>query len=358
MTRNPYGWKPQGLWLVVVFAGLCFLQGATCLWAQKEQVADRDSEQLCGVVRVSWHLIETIAEEQVATEIPFQSPLSRGRVSGNVVSQIDLTIERCDESSTTSDENAVFFVKVAGKAKGNFSAIAGPFGISGPITVDFEAAQEVTFDGRLFAVSDARVKATVTTRVRTIRGRRNGPLGRAIAYVARPIVEREVANTKMEASRMASEYISDYVNQFTTELTSRLNKVTPIEESLFRLYPKMAEWRIRIKPDDDYLDVRYAPPGSDPLQLPQAPHGNAGVEIWIRTTAAEAKFLERVGNWKQLQSLMAEYLPDEGSEARKLTSGTTVRSFGPWFALLIGELHPDSLAEPKIASTRSPVPSP
>jgi hypothetical protein len=144
---------------------------------------------------------------------------------------------------------------------------------------------------------------------------------------------------------MAREQVADFMKQSSAELVTTLNEVTPVEESLFRLYPEMASWQVRISTDDDYLEVCYSSPGERCVQLPQPRYAKAGIEMWIRTTAEEAKFLERLGQWKQAQSLLAEYLPKEGSEAGKLTSDTMARSFGPWFALLIGRLSTDSIAE-------------
>ena len=357
MNPERYRWKLQELWVIVFCTAWSCGLGATCLRAQEpRQAANGDTENLCGVVRVSWQLIEAFADEQVTAEIPFESSFSRGTVTGSVESQVKMTIQPRQSESTPCDECAVFLVKAEGNAKGKFVASTGRFRIAGPISIIFGAEREVSFDGRHFTVSEVSVTASVSTRFSTIRTRRNGPLGRAVASIAAPTIRSVRTSIEREASPVARRYVAEFMNQYTTEIVAQLNEVTPIEESLFRLYPEMAEWRIRISTDDDYLEACYSSPGNPRVQLPQTPYKHAGIEIWIRTTAAEAKFLERLGKWKQAQSLLAKYLPKEGSEAGKLTSDTTARSFGPWFALLIGTLPTDSLAETESASRQSPSP--
>jgi len=309
------------------------------LVAQQTQPADEGGEDLRAVVRVSWELIDAFADDQVIARVPFETEISNGTVTGYVESKADLTIlpQKVHTEDRVSD--SVFLVRAEGNAQGTFSASSGCLRISGPVSIPFWAECMVSFDGRKFQTGEAAVDARVSTYFRTITTRRNGPIGRAATRVASPFIRRQTSSTEQESSPVARQYVSNFIDRYTTEMVTQLNQVTPVERSLFKLYPELKDWRIRVSTEGAYLQAHYAPPESPSVALPKEPHKDAAIEIWIRTTAPEAKFLERIGKWDQTQELLKKYLPGEESEAGRLTSETNVKSFGPWFAILIGQLR-------------------
>jgi hypothetical protein len=304
------------------------------------QQLEQEMAELRGVVRVSWDLIDALADDSATANVPFTAEISGGVVSGQVMSKVDMTIEPRQLESTLNEgsHRSVFLVRAAGTAQGTFLATSGCFRIGGPIFIPFSAERDVMFDGRHFEAGPANVTASVNTEFSTIQTRRDGPVGRFIARVATPAILGQQASSEQQASPIARQRVADFMERYTTEIVTRLNEITPLEQSLFKLYPEMQNWRIRLSNEDDYLTARYAPRGTPPVELPEAPHRAAGIEIWIRTTAPEAKFLERLGRWQRVQNLLKAYLPAEGSDAEKLTSQTEVKSFGPWFVLLIGQV--------------------
>ena len=65
MNPNRYRRKLLELRAVVFCAACCCVLGATCLRAQGQgKSADGDTERLCGVVRVSWRLVEALGEDR------------------------------------------------------------------------------------------------------------------------------------------------------------------------------------------------------------------------------------------------------------------------------------------------------
>ena len=341
MNLNRYGWQLR-LSLIALTNSMLI---AACLSADEQQQVASDPDDICGVVRVSWQLIDAIANDQVGVDVPFNSRFSRGTATGRVEGQVDVTIQPFEPQQRSGDEVTAFIVKAEGSAQGRFVATTGRFRIAGPISIPFSAERAVSFDGRYFKLGEPQVSASVNTRFSTIRSLRRGALGRVTTALATPAIERRRTSAERKASFRARKHVADSMHRHTEKFVSRLNTVTPIEESLFRLYPDMAQWPIHISAHSDYLEAYYAPPGSPPVQLPAAPDKQAAIEIWIRTTTAEAKFFERLGNWKHAQTALAQYFPKQRSDAARLTNDATAQAIGPWFVLLIGSPPTVSLAE-------------
>ena len=295
---------------------------------------DPDTDILRAVVRVSWKLIDRLADDQIDANVPFQSEIMGGRMSGRVRSRADITInveERPDD--------AKFTILAEGTARGSFHASRGRIRLSGPMSIPFRATKLVTFDGRRFTAGETNVNANVNIQFNCIGLRRNGPFARAGARMITPAVQREKPTIEQSAKPLAEQHLHDFVDQEMNVLAAQLNHVSDLESTIMRVYPQFRDWRIRLSSTDEHLEARYAPPNSDPVVLPNDPRRpeNAGMEIWIRTTAAEAKLLERVGGWDQSQQLLRDYMKDQDVTVQEMSADARVVAIDDWVVVALGK---------------------
>ncbi len=116
-------------------------------------------------------------------------------------------------------------------------------------------------------------------------------------------------------------------------------QVSEVEASMLRVYPQLRDWSIRLSSTADHLEARFAPRDSEPIALPQDPRRpqNAGFELWIRTTAAEAKVLARIGGWNQSQQVLKTYLEAHDVDVEDMSSQAQVVAIDDWLVVALGQ---------------------
>jgi hypothetical protein len=299
--------------------------------ALQEAIDEEETEVLRAMVRVSWKLIDRLADDQINADIPFQSSIMGGSMSGRVRSKADITVELREH-----EDYADFYVQATGTAQGNFNATRDSISLSGPMSIPFTATQPVHFNGRQFVAEEPTVEANVNVRFQCISRSGLFPnLGRRIVANA---AERERPSVQRSAEPIAKEYLVKFVNQETKSLVAQLNQVTDVEKSILKIYPQLKDWKVQLCSTQEHVEARYAPPGSPRLELPIDPRRpeNAGIEIWIRTTAAEAKLLERISGWDQSQQLLKTYMQGHSVDVASMASDAKVVAIDDWVVVAIG----------------------
>ncbi len=286
------------------------------------------------VILVSWDLIDRLADDQIDADVPFESPVMGGWMSGRVKSRADVTIRMGPRES-----DARFTIIAKGTAQGHYAARRNRISIDGPLAIPFHSTKTVTFDGRRFEATAPTVQADVHIQFNHIGFQCRSPFRRLANRVVSRAVVRERANLEQAASPLAREYLQTFVDGHMQTLVAQLNEVSDIERSLLRVYPELRNWDVRLSSAADHLEARYAPKGSPPVKLPEDPRRprNAGLQIWIRTTESEAKLLERIGRWDRSQKLLKQYLREHNSSVQNVASDARVIAIGNWVVVAMGK---------------------
>jgi len=339
---------------IAIWLGAMTLPGISTADAQQAGSTDppppeteAETEVLRAVVRVSWSMIDRLADDQIDADVPFESSVMGGRMSGRVRSKADITIDM-----DPRPDDARFTILAEGTARGQYSASRGRIRLGGPMSIPFRATKTVTFDGRKFTAGNSSVEANVEVQFGCIGLRRNGPLARLGARMITPAVVREKPNIERSAQPIAEQYLKEFVDQEMNVLAEQLNQVSDLEKSVLRVYPQLQDWRIRLSSTEEHLEARYAPPDTAPVELPNDPRRpeNAGMEIWVRTTEAEAKLLERIGGWDQSQQLLRDYLKDQDVTVQQMSADAKLVAIDDWVVVALGKAIEAGEAEAEAAS--------
>ncbi len=312
---------------------LCLLVIVAVTMTLVEHAAAATSNE-CAVLRVSSRFIDDLLDDNIETTIPFDTDSSGTRMSGKVFSRARLTLEMLADG-----EDAHFLVRVKGNACGHFCGARKVLRVGGSLAIPYRATREIRFDGHHFVAEPTQVHARLCAEFSRVTTRRDGPLGRFVGHLANPIVQSMKPEAEQAAAPEAREYVGRYVDRKLDELIEELNRTTPAEESVYRLFPQVKSWRTSMATTPDHLVVRFVPPGqADPIlpAIDRSPR-DAAVEFWIRSTAAEAAFIETVAQWNATHDLLQNLLGEEDREVAELLEDATVTAIGPWLVIAIGQ---------------------
>lgn len=313
---------------------------------------DEQTGNLRAVVLVSWDLIDRLADDQIDADVPFQSPIMGGWMNGRVKSRADITIRM-----QPRPDDAQFTIVAEGTAQGYYYAQRDRISINGPLAIPFRSTKVVTFNGRQFSAGPPTVEADVQVQFNQVNVACRSPFNRLATRIVSRAVANERPNIEASAAPLAQNYLKDFVDTHMQTLVAQLNEVSDLEESLLRVYPQLRDWEIRLASAPDHLEARYAPKGSPPVQLPDDPRRphDAGLQIWVRTTAAEAKLLERIGGWGRSQQLLRDYIRDNVSIER-VAADAKVIAIDNWVVIAMGRTQApaETTTESKRATTETP----
>ena len=176
-----------------------------------------------------------------------------------------------------------------------------------------------------------------------IEGRRGRPLGRAIGRVMQPVGQLIVPRAANEAMPVGNQYLKTFVNEFADEIITTLNRTTPVEVSLHRLFPETKDWEFYLSTDPGFIQAAYGPPNAELPILPENPGRleDMRLEMWVRSTTQGAQTLDTLSKQPLARQLIQAYLEATLPELAELTEERSVTAVGPWVVICIGPPKPN-----------------
>lgn len=232
------------------------------------------------------------------------------------------------------DDSASFLVTLVGSAESTTVSSARSIRIYGGASSTFRATKRVLFDGVEYHGEPTSVELQTRSRVRSIRSTRRGLVGRLAVSVA----QRQLPRLRPQAQRIADRdnrrMLRREFDQLADELIVELNKTTPVEETIMRLFPETQTWVYNLSTTDDYIQASAGPKG---MQFPELPRrsGADPVELWLRTGDGAVK-PEVLAFWNVAQDLLREAIPEDTELPQPLRGDATADQVGEWTVISIG----------------------
>jgi hypothetical protein len=196
----------------------------------------------------------------------------------------------------------------------------------------------VRFDGRKFYLVETVPSAQVHIELDRIEGRHGGAAGRAAGRLAMPIGRRLVPRAEAQARPIGEYYLKNFVDELAEEIVAKLDRTTPVEKSMNRLYPETRDWVFQMSADSRFIQAAYGPRGATVPVLPENPAQlkDTRLELWVHTTAKEAQALAKLTKEPLARQLVQAYLKTSFPELAAMTENRSVVSVGPWLVICVG----------------------
>jgi hypothetical protein len=316
--------------LIPVVVGASLLLGSPA----RGQAPPASPGEVKAVFRISKQFIADVAaREEVVASIPYDDRIlgfrCRGVIDGRGRVSVDLI---------TSPGEASFVVSSSGTAQTTVQGVRGPFAATGLAWGPFATQTLVRFDGRKFYRVETAPLAQVHGRLDHVEGRRGGPVGRVVGRLALPIGRRMVPRAEAEATPIGLRYLSNFADGMAEEIVAKLDRTTPVEKSMNRLFPETRDWVFQMSADPYFMQAAYGPRGGPVPALPQpsAHFKDTRLEMWLHTTTTEAKDLAKLSKKPLAKPLVHAYLKSSLPELAALTENWSVDSVGPWLVVSVG----------------------
>jgi hypothetical protein len=286
------------------------------------------------VARISKQFIEDVAaREEVVASIPYHARVLGFHCEGVIDGRGKLSIEM-----TTNQGEASFVVNSHGTGHSDVRGVLGPIVALGPAWGPFASRTLVRFDGRKFALVETTPWAQVHGKLECVETRHGGPAGRAVGCVLRPLGQHLVPRAEEEARPIAEYYLKNFVDGLAKEIVERLDRTTPVEKSMNRLFPQTRDWVFQMSADSRFMQAAFGPRGSTVPVLPENPGRlkDVRLELWLHSTAKEAQDLVKLSKQPLAKALVHKYLATILPELAALAENRSLDSVGPWLVISIG----------------------
>ena len=287
------------------------------------------------VARISKQFIEDVAaREEVVASVPFCNEKVLGfRCQGVIGGRGKLSVEMKDNQG-----EATFVVTSHGTAETYARGVRGPVVAMGPAWGPFASQTLVRYDGRKFHLVGTTPWAEVHGELERVEGRHGGPVGRAVGCLALPIGRRLVPRAEAEATPVGEKILKNFVDELATEIVARLDRTNPVEKSLNRLFPETRDWVFHMSTDRVFIQAAFGPRNAKVPDLPENPAHlkDVRLELWLHSTATEAKDLVKLSKVPLAKALVHKYIETEFPELAALSDNRSLDAVGPWLVLSIG----------------------
>jgi hypothetical protein len=313
-----------------------FAVGASLLLALPGlgQAPPARQDEIQVLVRISKQFIEDVASrEEVVASIPYNATVlgfcCRGVINGRGRLSVDLT---------TAQGEATFVVSSHGTAQTYARGVRGPVVAMGPAWGPFASRTQVRFDGRKFSLVETTPWAQVHGKLDAVEGRHGGPAGRAIGCLLRPLGEHLVPRAEAEARPIGEYYLKNFVDELAQQIVTRLDRTTPVEKTMNRLFPETRDWVFQMSADAQFIQAAFGPRGTRVPVLPENPGRlkDVRLELWLHSTATEAQDLVKLSKAPLAKTLMHKYLETVLPELAALAEQRSLDTVGPWLVISIG----------------------
>jgi hypothetical protein len=303
------------------------------------QIPPAQPSDIKAVFRISKRFIEDVAaREEIVAAIPYNAKVlgfvSQGVVEGRGKALVDLP-------STQGD--ATFVISCHGTGQTCARGVRGPIVAMGPVSVTFSTRTVVRFDGRKFSLVETTPQTQLHGQLDSVEGRRGGPAGRAAGRLLRPLGQRMVPRAEAQATPIGDYYIKNFVDELAGRVVTKLDRTTPVEKSLNRLFPETRDWVFQMSTNSQFIQAAYGPRGGAIPVLPENPaHLNdVRLELWVHSTATEVQDLVKLSKQPLVRTFIHKYLETELPELAALTENRSLVAVGDWMVISIGAPKPD-----------------
>jgi hypothetical protein len=298
------------------------------------QAAPAQQGEIKVVARISKRFIEDVAARlEVVASIPYTATVlgfcCQGVIDGRGKLSVDLT---------TAQGEATFVVSSHGNAQTYVRGVRGPIVALGPAWGPFASQTLVRFDGRKFSLVETTPWAQVHGKLDCVEGRHGGRAGRAVGRLLRPIGEHLVPRAEAEATPIGEAILKNFVHELAEEIIAKLDRTTPVEKSMNRLFPETRDWVFQMSTDSQFIQAAFGPRGSTVPVLPENPGRlkDVRLELWLHSTAKEAQALVKLTKVPLAKKLVQKYLETTLPELAALAENRSVDAVGPWLVISIG----------------------
>jgi hypothetical protein len=287
------------------------------------------------VARISKRFIEDVAaREEIVASVPYCNEMVVGFCFQGVIDgRGKLSVEM-----KTIEGEANFVVTSHGTAQTCAWGVRGPIVAIGPAWGSFASQTLVRYDGRKFHQVETTPWADVNGELEHVEGRRGRPIGRAVGCLALPVGRHLVPRAEAEAIPVAERILKNYVDELATEIVARLDRTNPVEKSLNRLYPETRDWIFHMSSDPQLIQAAFGPRNAKVPVLPENPAQlkDVRLELWLHSTATEAKDLVELSRNPLAKALIQKYLETVFPELATLSANRSLDAVGPWIVISIG----------------------
>ena len=163
-------------------------------------------------------------------------------------------------------------------------------------------------------------------------------MGRAVGRLVRPVGQHLVPRAEAEATPIGEYYLTGFVNEVANQIVTKLDRTTPVEKSLNRIFPESKDWVFQMSTDPRFIQAAYGPRGSKVPYLPENPGRlkDVRLELWLHSTDTEAGDLVKLSKEPLAKGLMHKYLETVLPELAALAENRSLDSVGPWLVISIG----------------------
>jgi hypothetical protein len=302
--------------------------------AARGQAPAEQQDEIKVLVRISKQFIEDVAaREEIVAAIPYSATVLGFCCQGVIDGRGKVAVEM-----TTAQGEATFFVSSHGMGQSCVRGVRGPIVAMGRAWGPFASQTAVRFDGRKFSVVQTTPWAQVHAELDSIEGRRGRPAGRAIGRLLLPIGEHLVPHAEAEAKPIAEYYLKNFVDELAEKIVTRLDRTTPVEKSINRLFPETKDWVFQMSTNPEYIQAAFGPRGTNVPVLPENPGRlkDVRMELWLHSTAKEAQDLAKLSREPLAKALIHKYLETTLPELTALAENRSVDSVGPWLVISVG----------------------
>jgi hypothetical protein len=295
-------------------------------------------DEVKAVVRISKGLIEEVTNREIAASGPYRAKIIGLYVQGVAFGQAKPWVE-----IITADRDAIFVISAAGTAQSSVRAVRGPVVATGQALLPFASNTQVRFDGRNFSRLETTPWVDVHFDLENIEGRRGRLPGRVLGRLMMPISERRfVPRAEQQAVPIGEYYLKNFVDETADKIIGVLNRATPVEASLNRVYPKTKDWVFRVSTTSTYVQAAYGPRDSKVPDLPAGPKRaeSAWLEFWLRSTSDEARLLTDLGKSPLARELLRKYLEATFPELAAVAADWSVSTVDSWVVIGIRPVLP------------------
>jgi hypothetical protein len=286
------------------------------------------------VFRISKQFIEDVAaREEIAAAIPFTAKVlrfaSQGVMDGHGKAQVVLP----------SDQNdATFVISSHGTGETYVRGVRGPIVATGPVSITFATRTVIRFDGRKFSLAETIPQTQLHGQLDSVVGRRGGPAGRAAGRLLRPLGQRMVPRAEAEATPISDYYLKNFMDEQAGKIVAKLDRTTPVEKSLNRLFPETRDWVFQLSTNTQFLQAAYGPRGGIVHVLPENPAHlkDVRLELWLHSTATEAQDLVKLSKEPLIKNFLNKYLETVLPELAALAESNSLVAVGPWLVISVG----------------------
>jgi hypothetical protein len=291
MTRLPY------IRLSFILTVICIL--TTNAYSENTKFSIGAANEHSLVMRVTREHFDNLMHDEFEETIPVDRAVLSTWVTGSseVTGQVDVELE-------SDVDEAIFIVTLDGQAHSTTVSSERSVRIHGTGITTFNAEKRIHFDGLAYHGKPTVVTLEHETEIGNVVSTRDGFIGRISVNIAR----RRIPEMQPEVSRIikqdTEQAIQEEFDTMANELIAKLNKTTPLEETILLLYPKSKDWVYSLSTTDDHIQASIGPKGMRFPELPKRADGDRDpVEIWVRTGQVKVK-TNVLNVWNNAQGLL------------------------------------------------------